>query len=276
MFKSPNLKSICVKNFICSKFVIFSLIFSCKKINEIKKFFYYFNKLYLYYVSSFCLIMQAQNTFFYVFNLCTKKKYSTINKKFIFLKLFNCYFLNTVTNYCKKSYFNIYFHKKYFKKVIKIFNNLYWFHLYTVLSKNFIIFALKNLFFNYVFRDNFLTDKINLYFFETKSVEYLTSALLSNYIVRNIRVGHTLNRIIYPLMRNLSRLKMLFNGWKIGCSGRFKRRGRAQRVWYGRKGVPLNTLIANIDYSEHIIRLRNGICCIKVFLTKKNRYIYFC
>ena len=123
-------------------------------------------------------------------------------------------------------------------------------------------------------REKFLSNKINLYFFETKNVEYLTAPLLSNYIIRNIQIGHTLNRIIYPLMRNLSQLKMYFNGWKIGCNGRFKRRGRAQRVWYGRTSVPLNTLTANIDYSEHIIRLRNGICCVKVFLTKKNKYVY--
>jgi len=52
--------------------------------------------------------------------------------------------------------------------------------------------------------------KLNLYFYETKEVNYLTATLLSDYIVRNLKIGHTLNKIIYPLMRHLS-----FSQYKI-------------------------------------------------------------
>ena len=76
-------------------------------------------------------------------------------------------------------------------------------------------------------------------------------------------------------MRHLSIARFkLYNGWKIGCFGRFKRKGRASKIWYGKTRVPLNTLSANIDYHQSIIRMRNGICCIKVFIAKTYRFKY--
>jgi ribosomal protein S3 len=76
-------------------------------------------------------------------------------------------------------------------------------------------------------------------------------------------------------MRHLQESQyILYNGWKIGCFGRFKRTGRARKMWYGKIGVPLNTLTANIDYAKSIVRLRNGLCCIKVFITRTSVYSY--
>lgn len=237
-----------------------------------------FNKLMLHY-SSKTVNVAISNIFInenlFNFLLINKKfKYKYSNKNIVYFMLKKFYYTKNITQFLQQLFFNSYFNVNLNSKIFSISYNLHWFHFYSISSKNFLLFIIKNLFFSFVLREKFLNDKINLYFFETKNVEYLTAPLLSNYIVRNIQIGHTLNRIIYPLMRNLSHLKMYFNGWKIGCNGRFKRRGRAQRVWYGRTSVPLNTLIANIDYSEHIIRLRNGICCVKVFLNKKSKYVY--
>mgnify|MGYP003385292595 CR=1 FL=1 len=117
--------------------------------------------------------------------------------------------------------------------------------------------------------------KICLYFFEIKNVNFLTAALLSNYIIRNLQIGHSLNKIIYPLMRHLSTTQYrLYHGWKIGCFGRFKRKGRASKIWYGKINVPLNNISTNIDYHQHIVRLRNGICNIKVFIARTHNYYY--
>lgn len=50
----------------------------------------------------------------------------------------------------------------------------------------------------------YLYHKLNLYFYEIKDINFLTSSLISNYIIRNLKIGHTLNKIIFPLMRHLS------------------------------------------------------------------------
>lgn len=164
----------------------------------------------------------------------------------------------------------------FYRKLFKVVNGLLWF-LFTFFNmKNLVYFTLKVLFLDLIFRNNFMYDKLSLFFYEVKDINILTSSLISNYIIRNLRIGHTLNRIIYPLMRHLSESQYIFyNGWKIGCFGRFQRRGRARKVWYGKIGVPLNTLIANIDYAKSIVRLRNGLCCIKVFITKTAVYHYY-
>lgn len=247
---------------------------------KIVKLLNYFNKLMLYFFNRPINIENKVNivvndNLFNFFLLNKKFKYKFSNTTFVYFMFKKYYYTKNITQFLQQLFFNSYFNINLNSKIFSISYNLHWFNFYSISSKNFLLFIIKNLFFSFVLREKFLSDKINLYFFETKNVEYLTAPLLSNYIIRNIQIGHTLNRIIYPLMRNLSQLKMYFNGWKIGCNGRFKRRGRAQRVWYGRTSVPLNTLIANIDYSEHIIRLRNGICCVKVFLNKKSKYVYF-
>jgi ribosomal protein S3 len=70
--------------------------------------------------------------------------------------------------------------------------------------------------------------------------------------------------------------KILYIGWKIGCFGRFKRQGRAKKVWYnfGSRGVPLSTYIAEVDYTQSHVKLKNGICCIKIFLVHKFKFEY--
>ena len=150
-----------------------------------------------------------------------------------------------------------------------------WFYYYFCFTKNTIYTHIKFSFFYLIFKHSFLRHTINLYFYEIKNINFLTSALISNYITRNLQIGHTLNKIIFPLMRHLSISHYkLYNGWKIGCFGRFKRKGRASKIWYGKIGVPLNKISANIDYNHEIVRLRNGICSIKIFIAKTYIYTY--
>jgi ribosomal protein S3 len=142
-------------------------------------------------------------------------------------------------------------------------------------AKNMIISCVKFVFFEVIVKDYFIHKNINLYFYETQNINFLTSTLLSSYIVRNLKINHTLNRIIYPLMRHLSYSQyILYQGWKIGCFGRFQRRGRASKIWYGKIRVPLNTISANIDFHSRTIRLRNGICNIKVYIARKYIFVY--
>jgi hypothetical protein len=203
--------------------------------------------------------------FFFKNKINFKKIYIFFKINFIFKKFTN----NKILNFNKKIKKNF-----YFIKLIRLFNQLFWFNLHTLFAKYIIIFTLKNIFFTSVYRDNFLRHKIKIAFFETKKIEFLTATLVAGYIVRNLKAGHSLNRIIYPLLRNLARSR-LYNGWKIGCSGRFKRRGRAQRSWFGRQGVALNTISSQIDFTQQIVRLRNGVCCVKVFLSRKPKYVYY-
>lgn len=55
------------------------------------------------------------------------------------------------------------------------------------------------------------------------SPERLTAPLVNEYIIRNLLIGHSLNRIIYPLINQAYKpfRGNIFCGIKIGCFGRF-------------------------------------------------------
>lgn len=261
----PNLVYTSIYSYkkLTSKYFIFLHIFD--KLNNIKKrqknIAYTLNKFSI----SFCFDLNFVNLYLDLKFL----KRKNLNIKYFYFSTLVQYLGNGIVHNTSIKF-------AFYKKLFKVLNGLLWF-LFTFFNmKNLVYFTLKVLFLDLVFRNNFMYDKLSLFFYEVKDINILTSSLISNYIIRNLRIGHTLNRIIYPLMRHLAESQYIFyNGWKIGCFGRFQRRGRARKVWYGKIGVPLNTLTANIDYAKSIVRLRNGLCCIKVFITKTAVYHYY-
>ena len=183
-------------------------IFSVSFFN-VKSYSCFLNKLNIcvrYFFTEKKIKVPANKNYFYFF---LKKNKNNFKTGFVYFKI-NCL--------CK-TFFNIKllnFNKKlkkvfFFVKIIRLFNQLFWFNLHTLFAKYIIIFTLKNIFFTSVYRDKFLCHKIKISFFETKKIEFLTATLVSGYIVRNLKAGHSLNRIIYPLLRNLAKSR-LYNG----------------------------------------------------------------
>ena len=55
-----------------------------------------------------------------------------------------------------------------------------------------------------------------------------------------------------------------FIGFKVQCSGRFTRRQRARSYWFAIGSVPLNKIMAPIEYSAHTVPLINSAMTVKV------------
>jgi len=55
-------------------------------------------------------------------------------------------------------------------------------------------------------------------------------------------------------------------GFKMQCSGRFRRKQRASSIWFSYGSVPLNTITEKIDYSYFSIPITNSKITIKVWL----------
>lgn len=122
-----------------------------------------------------------------------------------------------------------------------------------------------------------------------------------NYLFNNILFNLNLNKyknydfyiylrkknIYYSLLNNLlffkflpykfNKFKNIYSGWKFGYFGRFQRHGRARRKWFSKPHgkLPLSSTIFYIDYNYNIVPLRNGLCCIKIYVIRERilRYI---
>jgi len=57
-----------------------------------------------------------------------------------------------------------------------------------------------------------------------------------------------------------------FSGFKIKCVGRFSRRLRARSYWYSLGNVPLNSIMAPIQYGFFCAPLKNSSISVKVWM----------
>ena len=186
----------------------------------------------------------------YTYNISLNLIFKNININQYLINLNNISNINTQIIAFKCYFFNFIFYKKY------------------------IILLLKFIFLNLILREYKLFNKFSLYFFETLKLEYLTSNLISKNIIGNLKKDYVLNKIIFPILNELIDNSSFYLGWKIGCFGRFQRRGRAKKQWFKEGKLPLSTMISNLDYSFGVVRLRNGVCSIKVYIIRVIKYNY--
>jgi len=147
------------------------------------------------------------------------------------------------------------FYDKIEKFYLKIFlSSLYWYLLSNSLS-----FFLKKL--------NFSND---LFYFNIYNLDFLDLSVqnISNYIAIQIRKKFSLNWVLKPILKDLSikinNGKIL--GYKIICSGRFTRKQRATYRWMSEGLLKLNTVSNLIKYNFVKVRLKYGVCGVKVWL----------
>lgn len=71
-------------------------------------------------------------------------------------------------------------------------------------------------------------------------------------------------RNVMPILNQLMYDDEMLMGYKITCSGRTSRRGRASFSIRSRGNLPLSTVVASVSYAFGTIVLKNSICGIKV------------
>lgn len=139
----------------------------------------------------------------------------------------------------------------YFIKIV--ISNLYWYLLSNSLS--------------------FYLNKIDSqkYFFNIYSLDFLnvTTDIISTYISLRLQQKYSLNWVLRPILKDLSTKikKNIFLGYKIVCSGRFTRKQIATYMWMKQGSLQLNSFTNLVKYSEASVRLKYGLCGIKVWLS---------
>jgi hypothetical protein len=100
----------------------------------------------------------------------------------------------------------------------------------------------------------------------------LTATFIAKYLATRLLQKFPLRRLITLLVRQLkiAANSAIIHGFKISCSGRFERRGRASHTWKLVGKVPFSDINMHVDYAIMLPVLTNSICAVKVWITKKH------
>lgn len=96
----------------------------------------------------------------------------------------------------------------------------------------------------------------------------ITSNVISTYITLKLQQKYSLNWILRPVIKDLTSKvrKRLILGFKIVCSGRFTRKQIATYSWNKFGSLKISSFSSLVKYSESCVRLKYGLCGIKVWL----------
>lgn len=171
---------------------------------------------------------------------CSKKLYKQ-------LKYYSKKFKNFILN---KVFSRIY--KYIFKRVITLF---FW------TTINFISLRFLNLIKNQS-KDLFFFNVYALNLFSV-SVEAITS-----HISLRLQKKFSLNWVLFPVLKDLNYKikKNIFLGYKLVCSGRFTRKQIATYTWVKKGSIKFNSVSNLVKYSEVRIRLKYGLCGVKLWI----------
>jgi len=103
-----------------------------------------------------------------------------------------------------------------------------------------------------------------------KRIKFINANFLSRFIARRLSFGFELNKVLNPIITDLTKLvnsnasKIL--GFKIACSGRFNKTQMASYSWEKYGPLCLSTVSSSVDYSFSKVFLKYGSCGIKVWV----------
>lgn len=110
----------------------------------------------------------------------------------------------------------------------------------------------------------------DIYHFNIYSLDFLnvTPDIISTYISLKLQQRYSLNWVLRPILKDLSnKIKSkVFLGYKIVCAGRFTRKQIATYMWMKQGSLELNKFSSLVKYSQTGIKLKYGLCGIKVWL----------
>lgn len=146
---------------------------------------------------------------------------------------------------------NIYSVHEYLLK--KLIFYLYW----TVLNKTLSYFFTKI--------DKNIRFNINVYSLDSLNI---SAEAITSYLSSKLQKRYSLNWLLKPILKDLSvKIKRKdFIGYKIVCSGRFTRKQIATYMWMKDGSLRLNNISNLIKYSEVRVRLKYGLCGIKIWI----------
>lgn len=124
--------------------------------------------------------------------------------------------------------------------------------------------------FTLLFYSKKLNNVNDVFFFNIYNLNFssITPSTITKYMAEMLKKKHTINWIIRPIIKDLMlKLKQkYFVGFKIVCSGRFSRKQIATHTWIRNGSVKLNEISSLIKYSETCVRLKYGVCGLKVWI----------
>lgn len=111
------------------------------------------------------------------------------------------------------------------------------------------------------------------YIFIKLSAQTLTADIMAQYVISRLRVNFRLQSLMRIVIRQMQQQLYYARilGFKVICSGRFERRGRASYVWKSIGKVPNTNFEMDLDYSMRLVTLTNSICAIKIWLVKPSQ-----
>lgn len=115
-----------------------------------------------------------------------------------------------------------------------------------------------------------LVNNKNNFYFNIYSLNFMNVNvdIISTYISLKLQQRHSLNWVLKPILKDLANKvkKKVFLGYKIVCSGRFTRKQLATYQWTKKGSLHLSKFSSLVKYSEARVRLKYGLCGIKVWL----------
>lgn len=117
-----------------------------------------------------------------------------------------------------------------------------------------------------------LDTKVEFFGLENDSV---SAIFLARYIARKIEMRFQIKELFTPIgreMRYLKRNTVALAGYKLQFVGRLTRRGRVRTTWRLGGSIPTSQVSAQVEHSFYLGILRNGICCVRVWLYRHKSF----
>ena len=181
-----------------------------------------------------------------------------------------------IVDYKKGSVFNSFYYKDYLsysnysdRYLIFFFSLLY--RLYIVLFRQINFFNFLKLFLlPYINKISIVPIKLEFFGISNDTV---SSNFLAKFLIKKLEQKFKLIDLFGPIADDL-RLFVengyLIEGYKMQFIGRLSRRDRVRTVWIAGGKLPLTSVTKNVDHSYMLGVLKNGVCCIRVWLLKSS------
>lgn len=117
-----------------------------------------------------------------------------------------------------------------------------------------------------------LDTKVEFFGIENDSV---SAIFLARYIARKIEMRFRIKELFTPIGRELKLLRkqtVFIQGYKLQFVGRLTRRGRVRTTWLLSGSIPTSKMSAQVEHSMYLGILRNGICCVRVWLYRHKSF----
>lgn len=236
-------------SFLTKKQNIIILLIFLKKKYKFKSLFFY---LHCFFFKKKKTLFKLKNTHLLIRHfkhiLRRKKKYKiTLKRKFIIRRNhFRKYGSKLDTEYKNNFLFNFFFwylRGRFWQKIIFFFKKIFsFFFKIPILLK--------------ICKINFIGVNVNI---------------VGSYIINKLKLRFKIFQVISPVLRDLKSNKSI-KGFKFSFCGRFSRKEMATCQWFSNGKVPSNTFNSFIEYKLFTVILKDSLCGIKIWITRRKNY----